>query len=64
MTGIRGIGEVGVFGSKPLRNRLKRGGGVIKGLKGLTVGLEVLQKSLRGVMGVFRGVRGVEWRIF
>ena len=27
LTGIRGIGEVGVFGSKPLKNRLKRGGG-------------------------------------
>ena len=42
----------------------KEGGGVIKGPKGLTVGLEVLQKSLRGVMGVLRGVRGVERRIF
>ena len=42
LTGIRGIGEVGVFGSKPLKNRLKRGGGVFRGLEGLTVGLEVL----------------------
>ena len=31
LTGIRGIGEVGVFGSKPLRNRLKRGvGGLLR----------------------------------
>ena len=35
LTGIRGIGGVKVFGSKPLKNCLKRGGGLLMVLKAL-----------------------------
>ena len=42
MAGIRGIGKVGILKPKPHKNRVKRGGGVVKGQGGLGVGLEVL----------------------
>ena len=50
LTGFRGIGEVSVLRLNLHKKHLRRGG-VNRGLEGLKVGLEVLWKSLRGVMG-------------
>ena len=59
-----GCGRSEFWGQNLTKNIWKEGEGVIRGLEGLKVGLEVLWKSLRGVMGVLRGVRGLKGAFF
>ena len=51
MTGFRGDRGGVSFGVKASQKPFEKRGGVIRGLEGLQVGLEVLRKSLRGVVG-------------
>ena len=46
------------FEAKTSQKPFEKRGGVIRGLEGLQVGLEVLRKSLRGVMGCKGVLRG------
>ena len=63
MAGIRGIRGDLSFEVKASQKPFEiRGWGVIRGLEGLKVGLEVLWKSLRGVMRVLRGESGQKVR--